>query len=151
MSTEVGDEPSQLVHGDLISLAGGAIQLQFEGESRTVRIKPGQAPNSLAGDADGIALEVDSLSRIVKVNDTPADPPLSRKEFDVLELLFQASGQACSIDAISAAGWPERPDSIVDSREVSQLIRRIRRRIGLPNGNVQIDNVRGYGYRLSGL
>ncbi len=148
----VGDEPTTLRPGDLISLAGGVVEVQFESEGKTVRINTDLAsddsPDQLP---DHLRVEVDSLSRIVSVNGQPVDPALSRKEFDVLELLYQASGQACSIEEISVAGWPERPGAAVDGREVSQLIRRIRRRIGLPTGNVQIDNVRGYGYRLSGL
>ncbi len=145
---KIGNEPTILRPGDLISLAGGVVELQFESEGKTVRINTDLASDSSPGHLD---LEVDSLSRIVTVIGAPVDPALSRKEFDVLELLYQASGQACSIEEISAAGWPERPGAAVDSREVSQLIRRIRRRIGLPTGNVQIDNVRAYGYRLSGL
>lgn len=147
----VGGEPIVLQPGDLISLAGGAVELRFETEGETVRIDPGHSPDESRDRPELPELEVDSLSRIVAVNGFPVDPSLSRKEFDVLELLYQAAGQACSIDEISAAGWPERPGGGVDSREVSQLIRRIRRRIGLPAANVRIDNVRGYGYRLSGL
>ncbi len=150
----VGDAPITLRPGDLISLAGGVVELQFESEGKTVRINNGRSPDESRDRLDLPdlpELELDSLSRIVSVNGAPVDPPLSRKEFDVLELLYQASGQACSIEEISVAGWPERPGAAVDAREVSQLIRRIRRRIGLPTGNVQIDNVRGYGYRLSGL
>lgn len=156
----VSGEPTALQPGDLISLAGGAVELLFESEGKTVRIGAGRSPDesrdrpelhNQANLVDLPDLEVDSLSRIVAIDGRIVDPPLSRKEFDVLELLYQASGQACSLDEISAAGWPERPEAAVDSREVSQLIRRIRRRVGLPTGSVQIDNVRGYGYRLSGL
>ncbi len=148
----VGDAPITLRPGDLISLAGGVVELQFESEGKTVRINTDLASDDSPDHLPvHLRVEVDSLSRIVSVNGAPVDPPLSRKEFDVLGLLYQASGQACSIEEISVAGWPERPGAAVDAREVSQLIRRIRRRIGLPTGNVQIDNVRGYGYRLSGL
>lgn len=153
----VGGEPTTLQPGDLISLADGAVELQFESEGKTVRIGAGRSRDEARNQPETQAmpdlpdLEVDSLSRIVTVSGLVVDPPLSRKEFDVLELLYRASGQACSIDEISEAGWPERPEAAVDSREVSQLVRRIRRRIGLPLGNVQIDNVRAYGYRLSGL
>lgn len=141
-------EPIAMQPGDLILLAGGVVKLQFESEGKTVRIDAGPAS---AISRDHLDLKVDSSARIVTVNGEAVDPPLSRKEFDVLELMHRASGRACSIDEISSAGWPERPDADVDSREVSQLIRRIRRRVGLPTGNVEIHNVRGYGYRLSGL
>ncbi len=145
---DIGSEPTSLRPGDSISLAGGAVKVQFASGGKTVRINTDKASDY---SRDRLDLEVDPLARIVTVKGVPVDPPLSRKEFDVLELLYQASDRACSIDKISAAGWPERPGAAVDSREVSQLIRRIRRRIGLPTGDVQIENVRGYGYRLSGL
>ena len=74
-------------------------------------------------------LIVDAGSREVLIRGEKIDPPLSRKEFDVLSMLYDRGGDACSRDEIAATGWPKRPEAAVADREIDQYIRRIRLRI----------------------
>ena len=94
-------------------------------------------------------LEVDSGSRNVRVRGEQLDPPLTKKEFDVLELLYLGRGNAVSRDEIAKAGWPERPDGDVTPEEIDQYIRRLRRRIEEnPSRPKLIVTLRGHGYRI---
>lgn len=95
-------------------------------------------------------LVVDPNSREVWVGGNRLSPLLSRKEFDILQLLYEQRGKACSRDAIAAAGWPKRADKDVAEQEIDQYIRRIRRRIEpAPSRPTFITTVRGYGYKLT--
>ena len=80
---------------------------------------------------------------------TLTEPPLSRKEFDVLELLYQSRGNAVSRDDIANVGWPERGDGDVGNQEIEQCIRRLRRRIE-PDSRTPtyVVTVRGYGFKM---
>ena len=76
-------------------------------------------------------------------------PPLSKKEFDVLELLYLGRGNAVSRDEIAKAGWPERSEADVTPEEIDQYIRRLRRRIEEnPSKPKLIVTLRGHGYRI---
>ena len=99
--------------------------------------------------SDGGDVAVEPKSREVWFQGTKLDSPLSRKEFDVLNLLFQKRREACSKDEIAAAGWIERSEGNVGNQEVEQTIRRLRRRIEPePSEPRYIMTVRGYGYKL---
>ena len=106
------NEQQILRDGDVVGLGVDEVLLVFSGPVgtvRTVRIDtPFIARASSGNDGD---LVVDSSSRDVWVRDTKL-PPLPRKEFDILECLFQNRGLAVSRDDIAAAGWPERPDDV---------------------------------------
>ena len=74
-------------------------------------------------------------------------PPLSAKEFDVLELLYMQRGTAVSRDDVARAGWPEREDGDVGNQEIEQCIRRIRRRIERdPRSPELVVTRRSFGY-----
>ena len=76
-------------------------------------------------------------------------PPLSKKEFDVLELLYLERGNAVSREEIAKARWPERPDGDVTPEEIDQYIRRLRLRIEEnPSRPKLIVTLRGHGYRI---
>jgi len=76
-------------------------------------------------------------------------PALSKKEFDVLELLYLKRGNAVSRNEIARAGWPERPEGDVAPEEIDQYIRRLRRRIEEnPSTPKLIVTLRGHGYRI---
>ena len=56
-------------------------------------------------------------------------PRLSRKEFDVLELLYQRRGEACKKDELAAHAWSERSSGDVSDQEIEQCVRRLRLRV----------------------
>ena len=95
-------------------------------------------------------LVVDDKAREVWVYGEKLESPLSRKEFDVLNLLAHRRGQARSKDEIAAIGWPERDRGDVGDQEIEQSIRRLRLRIEPDASNPTfIVTVRGYGYKLA--
>jgi hypothetical protein len=93
------------------------------------------------------ALRVDSSTRDVWIRGMKLSP-VPKKEFDILECLFQNRGQAISWAEIAAAGWPERPDDIPKS-DIAQYIRRLRRKIeeNPYEPKIIITKV-GYGYSI---
>ena len=137
------NEEQTLRHGDRVGLGVDEVILVFSGPVGTVRIDT--AVIARASRADDGDLIVDSSSRDVWVRDTKL-PPLPRKEFDILECLFQNRGQAVSRDDIAAAGWPERPDDVPNA-DIDQYIRRLRRKIEENPSKPEIILTRhGYGY-----
>ena len=129
--------------GDRIELAEGQVILRFHSRGTTLTMSAAVR----AGDGD---LVVDPKSREVWMQGKKLEPPLSRKEFDVLNLLYQRRGEACSKDEIAAEGWPERNAGDVGDQEIEQTTRRLRLRIEPdPSQPRYIVTVRGYGYKLS--
>ena len=130
------------INGSPIS-GDGQLLLRFQTRGTTVLLP--QASSSEDGD-----LVVDSKSREVWVRGAQLDSPLSRKEFDVLELLYEKRGEACSKDAIATVGWPERNGGDVGDQEIEQSIRRLRLRVESdPSQPEYVITVRGYGYKLA--
>ena len=129
------DEPwRSLKPGDTIWLAKRAVVLRYQTEPTTLR---------------QYTLQVDSGARNVYVDGVPLDPPLSKKEFDVLALLASKRGEFFSNDAIAQSGWPEREDGAVSDEEIRQVVKRIRDRIQRKSSKENlIENRRGSGYRL---
>ena len=126
-----------------MELVRGKVLLRFQTRGQTIGLHadPG------VGERD---LQVDSRSREVWIGAGKVEPPLSRKEFDVLSLLFDKRGQACSKNEIAAAGWSERQDGDVGDQEIEQTIRRLRLRIEPdPSRPRFVITVRGYGYKLA--
>ena len=129
--------------GDRIELAEAQVLLRFQARGTTLTLPSASA----ADDGD---LFVDPKSREVWVQGNRLESPLSRKEFDVLNLLFHRRGEACSKDEIAAIGWPERSGGDVGDQEIEQSIRRLRLRIEPdPSQPRYIITVRGYGYKLA--
>ncbi len=138
----ISGEGHILRSGDRIELAEGQVVLKFRTRGTTLTL---QSP---AG-ADG-SLLVDGKSREVWVEGTALETPLSRKEFDVLNLLYEKRGEACSKDDIATVGWPERNGGDVGDQEIEQSIRRIRLRVEPdPSNPKYIVTVRGFGYKLA--
>lgn len=141
--TRLKDDSPILQSGDKVELAEGQVVLRFQARGTTLTLPP--APST--ADSDII---VDSRSREVWVRADKLAPPLSRKEFDVLELLYNRRGEACSKDEIAGVGWPEREEGGVGDSEIEQSIRRLRLRIESdPSKPKFITTVRGFGYRLN--
>ena len=144
-SARLGDEGHWLDGGDRIELGQEQVVLRFHTWTDTITLQLKQVQR--AG-----SLVVDAGSRDVWINEGELQPPLSRKEFDILKLLYERDGQACSRDEIASIGWPERPEAQVEDQEIDQYIRRLRVRIERdPSSPNHIITVRGYGYKFSKL
>ena len=131
---------------DLIGMAGDQVLFRFLDPVKTMTIDS----SSLipAAPRANTELVVDSGSRDVTVRGEKLAPPLSKKEFDVLELLYLGRGNAVSRDEIAKAGWPERSEADVTPEEIDQYIRRLRRRIEEDTSRPKlIVTLRGHGYR----
>lgn len=129
--------------GDRIELAKGQVVLRFESWNSTITL-PAYAP-AQPGD-----LEVDPKSREVRLRGQRIYPSLSRKEFDVLALLWDRRGEAVSKDDIAARGWPDREKGDVSDQEIEQCLRRLRLRIEPnPSRPQYVVTVRGFGYKLA--
>ena len=134
---------SRLKNDDKIELARGQVILRFSMWGATATLPA-------VSDIETDDLRVEPRSREVVLQGTKLEPPLSRKEFDVLNLLYTRRGEACSKDQIANAGWPERPDGDVADQDIEQCIRRLRLRVEPdPSQPEHIVTIRGYGYKLS--
>ncbi len=137
---KLGAEPAPLPPGAEVVLGHSSISFSFHAGETTVRAEVEQ---------EGQSWTVDLLSREVRVRGVPLSPPFSRKEFDILSLLWQRRHSACSRFDIAARGWPERSPGDVGNDEIDQYIRRIRRRIGDAGGDAgNITTMRRFGYKL---
>lgn len=134
-------EQRKLDGGELISLANGEVLLRFRKSDDTL-------PQSRLSMLN-TEIVVDGASRDVTLGGKTLDPPLSRKEFDVLELLYRNKGRAVDRDEIAKSGWPERSGGDIGNQEIEQCISRIRRRIEMqPSKPELIVTLRGYGYKM---
>ena len=139
------NEEQILRDGDMVGLGVDEVLLVFSGPVGTVRIDTAVIARANRGNEGDLV--VDSSSRDVWVRDKKL-PSLPRKEFDILERLFQNRGQAVSRDDIAAAGWPERPDDVPNS-DIDQYIRRLRRKIEENPSKPKIILTRvNYGYTI---
>lgn len=157
----VGAAPRQLDGGETIELGLGQVVTTFRLGSSTITL-PGPSARSVpTGSGSGTptpiaprpappkGLHVDVPRREVIVNGKPVAPPLSRKEFDILALLWERMGEACGKDDLSARGWPEREEGSVTDQEISQCVHRLRRRIEPDSATPRfVISIRGFGYRL---
>lgn len=140
--TRIKAEGQELQSGDRLELAEGQVELRFQTRGSTLTLET-------AATVEGGDLVVDPKSREVWVRGQKLETALSRKEFDVLNLLAQKRGEACNKDAIAAVGWPERDPGDVGDQEIEQNIRRLRLRIEPDASRPKyIVTVRGYGYKL---
>lgn len=141
---DVGLDGVLLNEGDRIDLASGSVVLRYHSGTATLTIL-----DVKGRDGD---FRVDGGSREVYVNGDRVEPPLSRKEFDVLYLLHANRGAACSKDSIAVAGWPERQPGDVGDGDIEQCIRRIRLRIEPDTSDPKyVITVKGYGYKINDL
>jgi DNA-binding winged helix-turn-helix (wHTH) protein len=88
-------------------------------------------------------LVVDVTSRGVYLDGRRTER-FSKRDFDVLALLYKRRGEVVEHDAIKAAGWPER-NGDVGGDEIAQTISKIRRALG-PG---LIETFPKQGYRLT--
>lgn len=156
----ISEHPRALKGGEIVELGEGQVVATFALKAGTVTLPhadvrtsaPAATPTGTLNTATSEGLSVDPSKREVYMAGTPIVPPLTRKEFDVLELLWERRGEACSKDEISARGWPERPPGSVTDQEISQCVHRIRKRVEPdPGAPRYVELMRGFGYRLNPL
>ncbi len=139
----IGSDDHPIENGDVIRLGGGSISAVFtEGGGRTMRLSTLEPPVT--------DIVVDARARQVYIRGERLEPPLTRKQFDLLMLLEGRRGEAVSRDEIANSVWPERPQGDVGNHEIEQSVRRVRVRIeDDPSNPSRIVTVRGYGYRMN--
>jgi hypothetical protein len=156
----ISEHPRALSGGEIVELGEGQVVATFALKAGTVTLPhagasvgmAAAAPSGTLNAAASGGLTVDLSKREVYMAGTPVVPPLTRKEFDILELLWERRGEACSKDEISARGWPERPRGSVTDQEISQCVHRIRKRVEPdPGAPRYVELMRGFGYRLNPL
>jgi pSer/pThr/pTyr-binding forkhead associated (FHA) protein len=92
------------------------------------------------------ALRLDSRAKEVYVAGKLLDPPLTVKEFQLLELLYTHKGQVISKDEIAKSVWDYE---VYDYNAIDALVYRLRQRVEIDPGNPKhIVTVRGFGYKL---
>ena len=139
--TKVGGQGQALRHSDQIELAGGQVILRFNSSGGALTLGLATIPTK-----KGIV--VDDKARQVYVDEKLISPPLSKKEFDILNLLYSRKGEACSKYDISNAAWPDRQGDVSDE-EIQQRIRTLRIRVEpSPSLPKYIVTIVGFGYRL---
>lgn len=74
---------------------------------------------------------------------------LSDLEFRVLGALVARPGRARSFRDLRAAGWGDSPAMTSDVEALRALIQRLRRKLGAAGCGIEIEPVRGYGYRAT--
>lgn len=92
------------------------------------------------------ALRVDSRAKDVYLKGRLLDPPLTVKEFQLLELLYEHKGNVISKDEIARNVWDYE---VYDYNAIDALVYRLRQRIEHDPGNPRfLVTVRGFGYKL---
>jgi pSer/pThr/pTyr-binding forkhead associated (FHA) protein len=92
------------------------------------------------------ALRVDSRAKEVYVEGKLLNPPLTVKEFQLLELLYSHRGQVISKDEIAQNVWDYE---VYDYNAIDALVYRLRQRIEHDPSNPRfLVTVRGFGYKL---
>ncbi len=91
-------------------------------------------------------LRVDSRAKEVYIRGKLLSPPLTVKEFQLLELLYNRKGQVISKDEIARAVWDYE---VFDYNAIDALVYRLRHRIEEKPGNPRyLLTQRGFGYKL---
>lgn len=91
-------------------------------------------------------LRVDSKAKEVVLRGKVLDPPLTAKEFQLLELLYKHKGEVISKEGIATGVWDYE---VYDYNAIDALVYRLRHRIeGDPSNPRYLVTVRGFGYKL---
>lgn len=92
------------------------------------------------------ALRLDSRTKEVYIDGKLINPPLTVKEFQLLELLYAHKGEVISKDEIARGVWDYE---VYDYNAIDALVYRLRQRIEQDPGNPRfLVTVRGFGYKL---
>ncbi len=91
-------------------------------------------------------LRVDTKAKEVILRGLPLDPPLTAKEFQLLDLLYQHKGEVLSKEQIAQGVWDYE---VYDFNAIDALVYRLRHRIEAdPSNPKYLVTVRGFGYKL---
>jgi hypothetical protein len=91
-------------------------------------------------------LRVDSRTKEVYIKGQNLQPPLTVKEFQLLELLYERRGQVISKDEIARQVWDYE---VFDYNAIDALVYRLRQRIEPePTNPRYLVTQRGFGYKL---
>ena len=91
-------------------------------------------------------LRVDSKAKEVWLRGKLLDPPLTAKEFQLLELLYRHKGEVISKEGIAQGVWDYE---VYDYNAIDALVYRLRHRIETDPSNPRyLVTVRGFGYKL---
>ncbi len=91
-------------------------------------------------------LRVDTKAKEVVLRGLPLDPPLTAKEFQLLDLLYQRKGEVLSKEQIAQGVWDYE---VYDYNAIDALVYRLRHRIEAdPSNPKYLVTVRGFGYKL---
>ena len=131
---------ARLQDGDEIQIAL-AVKLVFVGTDATLPLT--FDPPSKMGN-----LQIDVAQRSVMINDEKLDPPLSRAQFRLLEMLYDADGAVCSRDEIVETVWPGTDGLGVSEQAIDALVRRLRDRLTELDDYNYIVTVRGHGFQM---
>lgn len=92
------------------------------------------------------ALRLDTRTKEVFIQSRRLDPPLTVKEFQLLELLYNHKGEVISKEAIAKNVWDY---DVYDYNAIDALVYRLRQRIEAdPSSPRFLVTVRGFGYKL---
>jgi pSer/pThr/pTyr-binding forkhead associated (FHA) protein len=117
--------------------------ITFQDPEATVK---GMVPPELLGRRPSEELRVDSRAKEVYVRGALLDPPLTVKEFQLLELLYNRKGQVVSKDDIARSVCDYE---VFDYNAIDALVYRLRQRVEPhPTAPRYLLTQRGFGYKL---
>jgi pSer/pThr/pTyr-binding forkhead associated (FHA) protein len=91
-------------------------------------------------------LRIESKAKEVYLRGKLLDPPLTAKEFQLLELLYNHKGEVISKEAIAQGVWDYE---VYDYNAIDALVYRLRHRVEVDPSNPRyLVTVRGFGYKL---
>jgi pSer/pThr/pTyr-binding forkhead associated (FHA) protein len=92
------------------------------------------------------SLRVDTRAKEAYLRGKVVEPPLTAKEFQLLELLYQHKGEVLSKEQIAKNVWDYE---VYDYNAIDALVYRLRHRIEIDPANPRhLVTVRGFGYKL---
>ncbi|MFQ5612983.1 MAG: FHA domain-containing protein [Anaerolineae bacterium] len=136
----VGSEPQLLKDGDEVGIALCA-KLTFvdAGATAPLFFESGMSPR----------LKMDLAAKRVWVMGKELDPPMSRAQYRLLELLYTNRGKVVGREQVIRWVWSEEMAEGVSEQAIDALARRLRERIAEVDPDTQyIITVRGHGFRL---
>lgn len=107
---------------------------------------PAEVLKRLRAAEEAEAIRLDGRAKDVYIQGNLLVPPLTVKEFQLLDLLYTHKGQVISKDDIAKGVWDYE---VYDYNAIDALVYRLRQRIETDPGNPRyLVTVRGFGYKL---